>query len=392
MKRLILFGELLCINETLSERKRLHKLLETVCVLLNKKMSLEDIWKFYQKRRSIYSNISIGLLFVYLVMIYHVYLYNESDLLFMFPYLSICYLCTMPLVMPERKYNSFWDNKEEFVSLIRSNNIDQYLMEKNNFWNVNKSNNMERVLTLSYKYKFNVAVLEKKFSPRERQIQKLLKASRLDGGLYRDIYPDEIINNIDKFQLTLTDKNSGETYEISLKVMLESILRNVKDNDIELNMNSSFEIEIKKIKELKNSFNHVPIENVIIYFDFLRKNSNRKIQGFEGVLLSDQSYLRFIKEMFVENKDVFLNFNLPAKIQDQTIKALFYKFYEYNSDWAILNGTRKSEYKQEKAVVLLSRTFERFKNYKGANFKPRNYHELETKIDAYLKENDIDYS
>src|SRR5690606_33460934 len=284
MKRLILFGELLCINETLSERKRLHKLLETVCVLLNKKMSLEDIWKFYQKRRSIYSNISIGLLFVYLVMIYHVYLYNESDLLFMFPYLSICYLCTMPLVMPERKYNSFWDNKEEFVSLIRSNNIDQYLMEKNNFWNVNKSNNMERVLTLSYKYKFNVAVLEKKFSPRERQIQKLLKASRLDGGLYRDIYPDEIINNIDKFQLTLTDKNSGETYDISLKVMFESILRNVKDNNIELNIDSSFEIEIKKIKELKNSFNHVPMENIIIYFDFIRKNSKRRIEGFEGIL------------------------------------------------------------------------------------------------------------
>lgn len=391
MKRLILFGELLCINETLSERKRLQKLLETVCVLLNKKMSLEDIWKFYQKRRSIYSNISIGLLFVYVVIIYHVYLYNESDLIFMFPYLSICYLCTMPLVMPERKYNSFWDNKEEFVSLIRSNNIDQYLMEKNNFWNVNKSNNMERVLTLSYKYKFNVAVLEKKFSPRERQIQKLLKASRLGGGLYRDIYPDEIINNIDKFQLTLTDKNSGETYDISLKVMLESILRNVKDNNIELNIDSSFEIEIKKIKELKNSFNHVPMENIIIYFDFIRKNSKRRIEGFEGILISDKDYLRFIKDIFVDNKEnVFFNFKLPAKMQDQKIKALFYKFYEYNREWAILDGAPHSEYKQEKAITLLSRTFERFKDYNGYNFKPRNYHELRSLIDNYLIENDIE--
>ncbi len=392
MKRLILFGELLCINETLNERLRYMKLLETVDSLIKNKMSIEEIWNFYQRRKVLYEQVGIGILLLFIIMIYHLYLHNASDLVFMIPGLFVCYLCALPLVKPERNYHNVWDNKEEFVSLIRSNNIDQYLMEKDNFWNVNKSNNMERVLTLSYKYKFNVAILEKRFSPRERQLQKLLKASRQDGGLYRDIYPDEIINNIDKFQLTLTDKNSGETYEISLKVMLESILRNVKDNDIELNMNSSFEIEIKKIKELKNSFNHVPIENVIIYFDFLRKNSNRKIQGFEGVLLSDQSYLRFIKEMFVENKDVFLNFNLPAKIQDQTIKALFYKFYEYNSDWAILNGARKSEYKQEKAVVLLSRTFERFKNYKGANFKPRNYHELETKIDAYLKENDIDYS
>src|SRR5690606_16941045 len=183
----------------------------------------------------------------------------------------------------------------------------------------------------------------------------------------------------------------GETYDISLKVMLESILRNVKDNNIELNIDSSFEIEIKKIKELKNSFNHVPMENIIIYFDFIRKNSKRRIEGFEGILISDKDYLRFIKDIFVDNKEnVFFNFKLPAKMQDQKIKALFYKFYEYNREWAILDGAPHSEYKQEKAITLLSRTFERFKNYNGYNFKPRNYHELRSLIDNYLIENDIE--
>ncbi|WP_164122682.1 MULTISPECIES: 5-methylcytosine restriction system specificity protein McrC [Sphingobacterium] len=109
MKRLILFGELLCINETVSERLRYMKLLKTVDLLLKNKMSIEEIWSFYQRRKVIYTNIGIGLLLLFILMIYHVYQQEASDLVFMFRGLSICYLCALPLVKPERNYHNVWD-------------------------------------------------------------------------------------------------------------------------------------------------------------------------------------------------------------------------------------------------------------------------------------------
>lgn len=397
MKRFILFGELLCINETLSERLRYMKLLKTIDLLMKDKMSIEAIWKFYQTRRVIYANIGTGLLLLFILMIYHVYLHEPSDLLFMFPGISISYLCALPLVKPERNYHNVWDNKEEFVSLIRSNDIDQYMRHKESFWNNNISNNNERILTLTYIYKFNVIVLPKVERKRNPEYAKFWRDVER-GAMFHGVPPEEFLESIPDPNSPIKIINGAYEipYETFKAIMFKDLLAELKkEQDLthaNLVNDASYAIEISKLFDTENKFNHVPMENVIIYFDFLRKNSKRKIQGFEGILLSDQSYLRFIKEIFVENKDVFLNFNLPAKIQDQTIKALFYKFYEYNSEWAILNGARKSDYKQEKVVLLLSRIFERFKDYKGANFKPRNYHELKARIDAYLKENDIDLS
>src|SRR5690606_23134760 len=277
MTRLILFGELLCIHETLSKRLRYMKLLETVDSLIKNKMSIEEIWNFYLRRKVLYEQVGIGILLIFIIMIYHVYLHKASDLVFMIPGLSVCYLCVLPLVKPERNYHNVWDNKEEFVSLIRFNNIDQYMRHKESFWNNNISNNNERVLTLTNIYKFNVTVFEKKISPRERQLQKLLKASRLNGELYRDIYPDEIINNIDKFQLTLTEKGSGETFDISLKLMIDSIINNVKESLTEkivfenseiryLNKNLSYDARIKHLVEFQNNFNLVPLDKVVLFF------------------------------------------------------------------------------------------------------------------------------
>lgn len=395
MKRLILFGELLCINETLSERLRYMKLLETVDSLIKNKMSIEEIWNFYQRRKVLYEQVGIGILLIFIIMIYHVYLHKASDLVFMFPGLSISYSCALPLIKPERNYHNVWDNKDEFVSLIRSNDIDQYMRHKESFWNNNISNNNERILTLTNKYKFNVIVskqIERVINPEYIEFIRMANSGISMHGFPPDQYLqiENFINLFDTVEkrkivanfINLIDTEIDRRAEEKAKVITQA---NLIDD-------TSYAFEISKLYNAENKFNHVPMENVIIYFDFLRKNSKRKIQGFEGVLLSDQSYLRFIKEIVVENKDVFLNFNLPAKIQDQTIKTLFYKFYEYNSEWAILNGARKSDYKQEKAVVLLSRIFERFKDYKGANFKPRNYHELKARIDAYLNENDIDLS
>src|SRR5690606_21231861 len=104
MKRLILFGELLCVNEILSERLRYMKLLETVDLLLKNKMSIEEIWNFYQRRKVLYQQVGIGILLIFILMVYHVYLHKASDLVFMIPGLSVCYLCVLPLVKPERNY------------------------------------------------------------------------------------------------------------------------------------------------------------------------------------------------------------------------------------------------------------------------------------------------
>ncbi|WP_313368674.1 hypothetical protein [Sphingobacterium mizutaii] len=311
MKRLILFGELLCVNEILSERLRYMKLLETVDLLLKNKMSIEEIWNFYQRRKVLYQQFGIGILLIFILMVYHVYLHKASDLVFMIPGLSVCYLCVLPLVKPERNYCNVWDNKEEFVSLIRFNNIDQYMRHKESFWNNNISNNNERVLTLTNIYKFNVTVFEKKISPRERQLQKLLKTSRLNVELYRDIYPDEIINNIDKFQLTLTEKGSGETFDISLKLMIDSIINNVKESLTEkivfenseiryLNKNLSYDARIKHLVEFQNNFNLVPLDKVVLFFQPLRKSSscNDKLKCFG---LTDDEFIMFIVRNFIEN-------------------------------------------------------------------------------------------
>src|SRR5690606_15068257 len=150
----------------------------------------------------------------------------------------------------------------------------------------------------------------KKISPRERQLQKLLKASRLNGELYRDIYPDEIINNIDKFQLTLTEKGSGETFDISLKLMVDSIINNVKESLTEKigfenseiryhNKNLSYDARIKHLVEFQNNFNLVPLDKVVLFFQPLRKSSscNDKLKCFG---LTDDEFIMFIVRNFIE--------------------------------------------------------------------------------------------
>lgn len=396
MKRLILFGELLCVNEILSERLRYMKLLETVDLLSKNKMSIEEIWNFYQRRKVLYEQVGIAILLIFITMIYHVYLHKASDLVFMIPGLSVCYLCVLPLVKPERNYHNVWDNKEEFVSLIRSSDIDQYMRHKESFWNNNISNHNESILTLTNKYKFNVTVFEKKISPRERQLQKLLKASRLNGELYRDIYPDEIINNIDKFQLTLTDRGSGETFNISLKLMIDSIINNVKESLAEkigvenseiryLNINLSYDARIKHLVEFQNNFNLVPLDKVVLFFQPLRKTSscNDKLKCFG---LTDDEFIMFIVRNFIENthdQTKFLNLEYKRGTKGKLL-TLFHQFFLYSMN---LSGEQKRG-KLEYYKMLYLRTFDGLENLKDSNFSSTDT-DFEQLMNLYRDQNKL---
>lgn len=375
MKRLILFGELLCINETLSERLRYMKLLKTVELLLKNKMSIEEIWSFYQRRKVIYTNIGTGLVLLFILMIYHVYLQEASDLVFMFPYLSICYLCTMPLVMPERKYNSFWDNREEFVSLIRSNNVDQYMSDKNNFWNVNKSNNAERILTLTNKYKFNVFVVKQFTSFSDDSLPTVTEALPSYGGV-----------DFGSFSMFAKSHIDGTIHEFTLDDLKRFF--NPVENEIQpryLNQSLSYSARIKNLCEFKNNFNNIELNEVVAFFQPLRKfgQCHSDLKCFD---LSDDEFIDFIVVNFIDNSSndtKFLKLTYKRGSKGKLL-TLFHQFFIYSVDKLSLQKRGSLDYYKK----LYLRTFDGLENLKDSNFSSTDT-DFEQLMNLYRNQNNL---
>lgn len=375
MKRLILFGELLCINETLSERLRYMKLLETVDSLSKNKMSIEEIWNFYQRRKVLYEQVGIGILLIFIIMIYHVYLHKASDLVFMIPGLSVCYLCVLPLVKPERNYHSVWDNKEEFVSLIRSNDVDQYMKHKESFWNNNISNNNERILTLTNKYKFNVFVVKQYTRLSDDSLPCVAEALPSYGGV-----------DFGSFSMFLKSHIDGSIHELTLDDLKRFFYP--VENEMQpryLNQSLSYSARIKNLCDYKNNFNNIELNEVVAFFQPLRKfgKCHSDLKCFD---LSDDEFIDFIVVNFIENtSDVSKFLKLTYKKGSKgKLLTLFHQFFIYSVDKLGLQKRGSLDYYKK----LYLRTFDGLENLKDSNFSSTDT-DFEQLMNLYRNQNNL---
>ena len=153
----------------------------------------------------------------------------------------------------------------------------------------------------------------------------------------------------------------------------------------------SFEKEMKLLIAKPNNFNQVPMDFVVTYFDFFRRNSKCKIEELKVVKLTDEQYIRFIKELIVERNEIYLDYILPKNVKMEFIRAVFHKFYTYDLNFA---GDYEVSYGQIATINyirLMSQTFKAFKDDKGINFKGRNYNLYSHLLDNYIALNNIQY-
>jgi hypothetical protein len=375
MKRLILFGELFCVYDTLSERLRLNKLLDTTSMLLKNKMSLEEIWLFYQRRRDYYKLIGNIILFLFGCMIYYSVTNEKINLYIMIPYIVISFFCVQTLIKPERKYRSVWDNREEFVSLIRFNNVDQYMSDKNNFWNVNKSNNTERILTLTNKYKFNVFVVKQFTSLSDDSLPTVTEALPSYGGV-----------DFGSFSMFAKSHIDGTIHEFTLDDLKRFF--NPVENEIQpryLNQSLSYSARIKNLCDFKNNFNNIELNDVVAFFQPLRKfgKCHSALKCFD---LSDDEFIEFIVVNFIDNTSddtKFLKLTYKKGSKGKLL-TLFHQFFIYSVDKLSLQKRGSLDYYKK----LYLRTFDGLEDLKDSNFSSTDT-EYQQLLKLYRNQNNL---
>ncbi len=375
MKRLILLGELFCVYDTLSERLRLNKLLDTTSMLLKNKMSLEEIWLFYQRRRDYYKLIGNIILFLFGCMIYYSVTNEKINLYIMIPYIVISFFFVQTLIKPERKYRSVWDNKEEFVSLIRSNDIDQYMRHKESFWNNNISNNNERILTLTSKYKFNVFVVKQYTRLSDDSLPCVAETLPSYGGV-----------DFGSFSMFLKSHIDGSIHELTLDDLKRFFYP--VENEMQpryLNQSLSYSARIKNLCDYKNNFNNIELNEVVAFFQPLRKfgKCHSDLKCFD---LSDDEFIDFIVVNFIENtsddsKFLKLTFKKGSKGK---LLTLFHQFFIYSVDKLGLQKRGSLDYYKK----LYLRTFDGLENLKDSNFSSTDT-DFEQLMNLYRNQNNL---
>lgn len=198
---------------------------------------------------------------------------------------------------------------------------------------------------------------------------------------YCDLWDDrELFSNFIK--LNQSAVFDPESFDVIVKAEDESAMADEK---------LSFEENMKLLIARRNNFNQVPIDFVVVYFDFFRRNSKCKIKELKVVNLTDEQYIRFIKELIVERNEIYLDFILPKGVKMEFIRAVFHKFYTYNLNFAENFEVSHDEIATNNYIRLMSRTFKKFKNDKGINFKCRNYNLYSGLLDNYIELNGIEY-
>jgi hypothetical protein len=143
----------------------------------------------------------------------------------------------------------------------------------------------------------------------------------------------------------------------------EKFDQHVRRDKVELKKNElDFHEELLILKTQTNTFNSVPMENVIQYFDIMRENTDHP-ENLKQVQISDKDFIRFIKARFVDNSKAFLNI-AHIKGNKSSIKTLFYNFYVLSTT---LYGEAKTD-TQPRYVELYLYSFREFDKLNYSNF------------------------
>ncbi|PRY52632.1 hypothetical protein B0I27_10598 [Arcticibacter pallidicorallinus] len=143
----------------------------------------------------------------------------------------------------------------------------------------------------------------------------------------------------------------------------EEFDQHVRRDKVELKKNElDFDEELLILKNQTNTFNSVPMENVIQYFDIMRENTDHP-EKLKQVQISDKDFIRFIKARFVDNSKIHLDI-AHIKGNKSSIKALFYNFYVLSTT---LYGEAKTD-TQPSYVELYLYSFSEFDKLNYSNF------------------------
>lgn len=395
-KYFIFFTEWIGVNESLSLVFRYSALKATVSLLL-RDMSLEDVWKFYRKREMVYRSIRLLAMLFLLLVLYQLYKDFYSYFYQLSPLMVTAYICMLPILKTGHRYSDIWEDKSEFLNLVRSRDIENYKMQKANFWNYKNTYDEERILTIHYQFNFNIVVVQMPQRKRNPEYDRFLRKVEA-GRFFHGIPPEEFLDTPNNFELILRSTKDGREFPISLKAFIDRIQTDIeasitagkKRNDF-LDASLDFEQSLKMLRASENNFNQVPMYLVVRYFDFFRRNSSCNIKELKGINLTDEQYVRFINELIVEGNEICLDFILPKGVKKEFVRSVFHKFYTYNLPFANEYDVSYNEKAISNYVRLMSLTFKEFKGDTGANFKSRNYDRYSVLLDDYIKLNGIQY-
>lgn len=198
---------------------------------------------------------------------------------------------------------------------------------------------------------------------------------------YSDLWDDRVLFS-DFLELNQSAVFDPESFDVIVKA---------DDDNTKVEEKLSFDRNMKLLIAKRNNFNQVPMDFVVTYFDFFRRNSKCKIEELKKVKLTDEQYLRFINELIVERNEICLDFTLPKGVKKEFVRSVFHKFYTYNLPFAEEYDISYNEKAISNYVKLMSLTFQEFKVDKGDNFKPRKYEYYSGLLDDYIKQNNIGY-
>ncbi|GEM_PF-1999932 len=391
-----LFCEWIGANESLNPVSRYNVLKSTVCILMQD-MSLEDIWKFYRRRELFYRHLMLLGIFCLLLALYHLYTYFYNHFFQLSPILVVSYVCTLPILKTGHRYSDIWTDKNEFLRLNRSRDIEDYKIQKANFWNHKNTGSGERILTLHDRFNFNTVVVQTPQRKRNPEYDRFWQVVN-SGTFLHGFPPEEFLDTPKNFELTLRSTKDGREFSIPLKAFINKIQSNIEESVIAmkkkndaLELSFNFEKSLGFLMSSENNFNQIPMSYVIKYFDFFRRNTSCSVKELKGINLTDDQYIRFINELIVEGREICLDFILPKGVKKEFVRSVFHKFFVYNLTFAEDYNVSYNKKAIGNYVRLMSLTFKQFKGDKGDNFKPRKYAYYSELLDDYIKLNGINY-
>ncbi|TDS11703.1 hypothetical protein [Sphingobacterium paludis] len=364
----ILITEWIGVNESLSFESRYKVLKATIGILIND-MPLEDIWRFYRKREMFYGSLRLLTMFSLLMFLFQLYNDFYSYFFQLSPLLVTSYVCTLPILRPGYRYSDIWEDKSEFLNLVRSKDIEDYKMQKDNFWNYKNINAEERVLTLHNHFNFDIMVVQTPQRRRNPEYDRFFRKVEA-GRFFHGIPPEEYFDISKDFVFILKSKIDGQEYSFSYDTIFNKIKSDVvqslnaeKGKKAYLDPSLSFDARIQSLMCCENSFNLLPMRSVILFFDPLRLRSDcdPKLKKFG---LTDEQFITFIVSRFVEKDGVDLNLSLNKDANKGFAATFFHHFYVYSTK---TTGEPKRN-GLKKYYILLSSTFCEFKKEKTDNF------------------------
>lgn len=294
----ILFMEWTGVNESLSPVSRYNVLKATIGILMQD-MSLEEIWKFYRDREMFYRNLRLLSMFFLLLLLYQLYKDFYGYFYQLSPFLVTSYVCILPVLKTGHRYSDIWEDKSEFLNLVRSKDIEDYKMQKDNFWNFKNTNAEAHILMLHYHFNFNIVVVQTPQRKRNPAYDRFWR--RMRSGIFsHELPPKEYFDISEDFVFILKSKIDGQEYSFSYDTIFNKIKSDVvqspnaeKGKKAYLDPSLSFDARIQSLMCCENNFNLLPMRNVILFFDPLRLRSacDQKLKKFGW---TDEQFITFI--------------------------------------------------------------------------------------------------